>query len=927
MASERPDRDEARQRGRGIPTIEVGILGPLEVRNGREVIDVGAGRPRALLALLAIHAKEVVPAERLVDALWGERPPDGATHTLVVHVSALRRALEPHRAPRDKGTLLRTQAPGYVLDLPPEAVDAVHFERLAAQGRAALDAGDAEAAASLLGQALALWRGPALLDFCYEDFARTEAARLDEARLAAVEARLDAELALGHHAQIVGELEALTAANPLREAFWSRRMLALYRCGRQAEALRAYQELRHILGEELGLEPSHTLQALEESILGQDADLDWTPSDSSDLGRPRNLPTGVVTFLLTDIEGSAALWEQYPRAMADALARHDELVAKMVDSRGGWLLKSKGEGDATLSVFQWASDALQAAFDLQRELAISPWAQAIGLRVRAAVHTGEAQERDDDYYGPSLNRASRLRALARGGQTFVSQTTAEVAWERLPLGAAIVDLGHHELRGLSRGERVFELSPEHDSQVERAGTADESAQQPLYAPSGDRHVAYEVFGRGPIDLLLLASDFIAIDMCRENPQYADALDFLGSFCRVIRFDRASIGLSDPVSMEDVASLDLWAGDAAAVLDAVGCERVAVMGTNGGGGHAAMVFAATHPARVSALVLFQTYARIHAAPDYPIGWDPVAVREFTDTVTAPDTRDTPKFDLLRTTDPTASADREFQRWFKRVGLHGATPAVARVIRAAQMDADLRHLLPSIQAPTLVLHRADPTTYFSAAFGRYIADHVPDARFAEVPGADNIWWIDGAPIRERIRDFLVGLVPAPPSARVEATALAADIVDRSRIREAGDGGWRQVVDRFHETAASEVARHGGRLARRGGDGVVATFDDPGAAIACAGTLRAAVRDRGNELRAGIHVGEVEVTGDDIRGLAPDIAARASMTAAAGEVLVTSAVPPLVAHAGIAFADRAPRELHRLQEGWQLLRVDRFDLEDES
>lgn len=905
------------------PSIGVRILGPLELHRDGHLVDVGAGRQRALLALLAIHANEVVPAERLVDALWGERPSDAAAHSLVVYVSSLRRVLEPDRAPRGKGALLRTQAPGYVLDLAPEALDSVCFERLTREGRAAFEVGEAEAAASLLREALALWRGPALADFSYEDFARTEAARLDEARLSALEARLDADLALGRHSQVVGELEAMANSNPLREAFWSKRMLALYRCGRQAEALRAYQDLRHILLEELGIEPSPSAQALEEAILLQKPHLDWAPPERVPENRPRSLPTGVITFLLTDIEGSSTLWEAYPRAMADALARHDELVAETVESCGGSVLKAKGEGDATLSVFQRASDALQAAFDLQQNLAAEAWAGGIDLRVRLALHTGESQERDNDYYGPALNRAARLRGLARGGQVVVSHTTADVTWERLPVGATLVDLGHHELRGLSRGERVFELCREPSESGAGLAGADTTAPfEVRYAPSGDRHVAYQVFGNGPIDLLLLPSEFISIDMAREEPHYAQALEFLGSFCRVIRFDRAGIGLSDPVGLHEVGAIERWVDDAVAVLDAVHCEKAAVMGTQGGGGQAAMLLAATHPSRVAALVLFQTYARLRAAPDYPIGWDPVATDDFLNTVTAPDTGDDASFDLLRTTDPTVGGDRSFQKWWKRAGLHGATPATARAIRSVQVTIDLRQVLPLIQAPSLVLHRSGDTTYFSPSFGRYIAERIPDAQFVELPGSDNVWWIDSTRLLEEVREFLSGLGPVTPGDQVLAAVLVIDVVDTKKIApEAGDRYWHQVMDHHRAVAQVEVERYGGRLFRATGDGMLATFEGPVRGIRCAGAIRDAVRELGNDVRAGIHVGEIEVAGGEVRGTAVQLAARVMANAAPGEMLVSSSVPPLVVGSGIEFGDRGKRELNRLPEGWRLFRVERY------
>jgi DNA-binding SARP family transcriptional activator/streptogramin lyase len=238
------------------------ILGPLEVAEDGEPLDVGGAKPRALLAILLLHRREAVSADRLIDELWGERPPATAPKTLQAYVSRLRKAI---------GTdLLLTRANGYVLEVEPEQVDLDGFEALAAEGRDALAAGNARLAADRLGEALALWRGQPLADFAYEQFAQDEIGRLEEARLDALEDRIDAELMLGKHAKLVGELERLVAENPLRERLLGQLMLALYRSGRQAEALEAYRRGRRALDEELGLEPGPALRELEQAILDHD---------------------------------------------------------------------------------------------------------------------------------------------------------------------------------------------------------------------------------------------------------------------------------------------------------------------------------------------------------------------------------------------------------------------------------------------------------------------------------------------------------------------------------------------------------------------------------------------------------------------------------------------------------------------------------
>jgi DNA-binding SARP family transcriptional activator len=268
-------------RGRTDLTVEFRILGTLDLIDGERSIEFPRAKPRALLAMLIIHANQVVSADRLVDALWGDLQPPSATNTLQGYVSQLRQALGPLGLGCDDGPLIRTQAPGYVLTVDPDLIDAQRFERLLADGRRALAAAHPQRAASLFGEALSLWRGPALADLAGEAFASLEAARLDELRLAAFEDQAEAELALGHHAELVGRLQALVAAHPLRERLWGQLMVALYRGGRQAEALRAFQTARHVLADELGIDPGPDLRQLEADILAQASSLRWQPQVGS----------------------------------------------------------------------------------------------------------------------------------------------------------------------------------------------------------------------------------------------------------------------------------------------------------------------------------------------------------------------------------------------------------------------------------------------------------------------------------------------------------------------------------------------------------------------------------------------------------------------------------------------------------------------
>jgi DNA-binding SARP family transcriptional activator len=294
---------------------ELRILGPLEVVRDGAPVALGGPRQRALLALLALRAGTVVPRYRLIDELWGERPPDSAVNVLQTYVSHLRKAVPAGR--------LVTRPPGYLLAIEPDELDLHRFERLAADGRHALAAGDPAAAATALREALALWRGPALADVVEADVARVEAARLDELRLAALDERLRADLALGRHAEVVPELDALVAEHPLREGFRAHLMLALYRSGRQSDALAVYRDAHRTLGRELGIDPGHALRELEAAILRQDPSLDAPAAAVSAGARARS-----VVAVAIDADGlDAALLLAEPLARRPA---HDVVVARLV---------------------------------------------------------------------------------------------------------------------------------------------------------------------------------------------------------------------------------------------------------------------------------------------------------------------------------------------------------------------------------------------------------------------------------------------------------------------------------------------------------------------------------------------------------------------------------------------------------------------
>lgn len=420
-------------------------------------VAIPGAKPRAILTMLGLHGGSVVPADVLTELLWADEPPRTAAKALQTHISSLRHAL-------GDGFVV-TEGSGWRLNT--AQTDASRYQSLTKSGRDALGAGDINTAVIRFDEAARLWRGvPELPD---GRRGMSEKTRWVEAHAALAEDRADALLASGRAAEIIGDLEAAVAEAPLRERRWGQLMLALYRAGRQGEALGAYRRARSLLADELGVDPGSELRRLEAAIVAQDPELDFTAT--------QHVPsvTRAVTFLLTDIEGSTAAWEADAGAMALALARHDELVEQVVTSRGGRLIKTRGEGDATFSVFDRPSAAAAAAIELQDAIFHEPWGLSEPMRIRIALHTGEAELRDGDYFGRAVNRAARLRSQAGGGQILCSGATAELVIDSLSDDIELVDLGMRRLKNLARPEHIFELRlqtaesplPTDDSPIER----------------------------------------------------------------------------------------------------------------------------------------------------------------------------------------------------------------------------------------------------------------------------------------------------------------------------------------------------------------------------------------------------------------------------------------------------------------------------
>jgi class 3 adenylate cyclase len=355
-------------------------------------------------------------------------------------------------------------------------------------------------------------------------------------------------------------------------------------------------------------------------------------------------------------------------------------------------------------------------------------------------------------------------------------------------------------------------------------------------------------------------------------------------------------------------------DVPAVLDAVGAESVALI-ANIGGGILAMPFAAAHPERIASLILVDCFARFQAAPDFPFGAPPEAVVRALDEADA-DTGQGVMIDLFA---PSHAQDEALRRAWSRYERQSASPGSAVAIVRLIYQSDVRGVLPAIRVPTLVIHRANATV-FKAEHGRYLAEHIPGAKYVELPGADNLIWAgDQDAVIAEIQDFVTGVRPAPEPNRVLATILFTDIVGSTRLAaELGDRRWRALLAEHYRVARRQLERFSGREVNTVGDGIVATFDGPARAVRCAIAIRDSVRDLGLSIRAGLHTGEIEVESNDIAGLAVHLAARISALAHDGEVLVSGTVKDLVVGSGLTFEDRGSHVLKGIPDEWRLFAV---------
>jgi pimeloyl-ACP methyl ester carboxylesterase len=435
-----------------------------------------------------------------------------------------------------------------------------------------------------------------------------------------------------------------------------------------------------------------------------------------------------------------------------------------------------------------------------------------------------------------------------------------------------------------------------------------------YARVGHEHVAYQVIGDGPIDVVLVPAWFSNIEAMWELRPLARFVERLAAFARVMVFDRRGTGLSDPAPTPGAPFFEQSTDDLVAVLDAVDSQRAAVIGCDGGG-PVALLAAGTHPGRVTALVLVNTFARMARADDYPAGIPTSVLEEWLADATG-QWNGEPGFYLNA---PSARHNPDAAAQFIHFLRLTASPGVGYTTRQVLHAVDVRGILESIHAPTLVVHRRGDRM-IRAEHGRFLAAHIPNARLVELPGEDHLFYFgDADAILVEIEEFLTG-VRHVDVGRTLATVLFTDIVGSSAlVATIGDRRWRELLDEHDHAVAQLVATFGGTLIKTTGDGVLATFDGPGRALRCAGAIRAAVLRLGLDVRSGLHTGEVERRGDDITGMAVVIARRICDLAGAGEILVSRTITDLVVGSGLTFAERGTHALKGVTDEWQLFSVD--------
>ena len=432
-----------------------------------------------------------------------------------------------------------------------------------------------------------------------------------------------------------------------------------------------------------------------------------------------------------------------------------------------------------------------------------------------------------------------------------------------------------------------------------------------YARSGDLRIAYATFGDGPVDFVFVPGWVSHLESWWEADAPARFFRRIASFSRLIMFDKRGTGLSDPFT--GVPTLEERSDDVRAVMEAVGSTAAFLCGLSEGG-PMSVLFSAAYPDRTRGLILIGSNVRILKSPDWPYGKTPEEWQEFREGI-----EDWGQGGLINLFLPSFAGDERAKRYFSRWQRMSASPSTALALFDANTQIDIRHILPQVQVPTLVIHRTDEPVV-SVGNARYAAEHIPGARLLEQPGEDHLPWLgDADGMLDAIEEFVTGSRHHVDEDRILATVLFTDIVDSTRLAaEAGDRRWRELLDAHDEISAREVERFRGRRVKTTGDGMLAVFDGPARGVRCAQAVLDGLAELRVEIRAGLHVGECELRGDDVGGLAVHIGSRVAGLAKPSEILVSRTVRDLVAGSGLRFDERGEHELKGVPDRWSLYAV---------
>ena len=431
-----------------------------------------------------------------------------------------------------------------------------------------------------------------------------------------------------------------------------------------------------------------------------------------------------------------------------------------------------------------------------------------------------------------------------------------------------------------------------------------------YADSDGCSIAYEVFGSGPRDLVFVHGWVTNVELLWEHPRVARALERLGSFCRVIHFDKRGTGLSDRVPVDRLPTLEQRMDDVRVVMDASGSRRAVLFG-HSEGGPMCTLSAAVHPGGVEGLILYGSFAVRRPDPEYP--WAPTVAERQEHVRRVQEEWGGPMH--LSELAPSLASDPEFVDWWTRYLRSSASPAAAAALTSMASDADVRAVLPALRVPTLLIHRTNDRRS-DVRGARWMVGQIPDARLIELPGDDHLLWADPDEVFDLVEEFITGVPATRVPDRVLLTVVFTDIVAATAQAAAvGDEAWRRTLDRHDELVGRLLARYRGEQIKSTGDGVLAVFDGPARAVRCSQAITKAVDELGLRIRTGVHTGEVERRDHDVGGLAVHIAARIADLAAAGEVLTSRTVRDLVAGSGIAFTPRGTHALRGVPDPWDL------------